>query len=450
MQSRHPALRPVEFLAELRRITLDSGSALVFDEVVTGFRMHPGGMQAVFGIRADLATYGKVVGGGLPIGILAGTARFMDALDGGAWQFGDDSFPQVAPTFFAGTFVRHPLVMAAVLAVLRHVKASGAELQETIARRTATLVGRLNSELEGRGIATRIETYGSLFYLNFAGEDRLASLLFYHMRLRGVYLQEGFPCFLTTEHDDADVETIVTAFAQSLDELRAAGILAGSAQRDATSAPPAEVPLTEEQTEVWLAAQVSDEASCAFNESVTLRLRGPFDEKAWAAAWSGVVARHDSLRASFGSTGETMRAGTSAPFVWSAEDFSTRAPDAREAALRALVRSDARSPFDLAAGPLVRGCLARMAPDEHAFVFTAHHIVCDGWSMNVVLSEVAALYEAARRGVKAALPEPLALRPTPPARAIRARARETKRIGSSSSRRCRRRSNSRPTVRDRR
>ena len=94
MQSRHPALQPKEFLSELReRHRSGSGTALVFDEVVTGFRMHPGGMQALFGIRADLATYGKVVGGGLPIGILAGTARFMDALDGGKWQYGDDSFP---------------------------------------------------------------------------------------------------------------------------------------------------------------------------------------------------------------------------------------------------------------------------------------------------------------------------------------------------------------------
>ena len=63
-----------------------SGTALIFDEVVTGFRVHPGGMQALFGIRADLATYGKVVGGGMPIGILAGKASFMDALDGGIWQ----------------------------------------------------------------------------------------------------------------------------------------------------------------------------------------------------------------------------------------------------------------------------------------------------------------------------------------------------------------------------
>src|SRR5262249_30175585 len=71
VQSRRPAFQPIEFLREVRRITLESGTALVFDEVVTGFRTHPGGCQALFDIRADMATYGKVVGGGLPIGILA-------------------------------------------------------------------------------------------------------------------------------------------------------------------------------------------------------------------------------------------------------------------------------------------------------------------------------------------------------------------------------------------
>ena len=70
VQSRHPELRPQEFLKEVRRITEQSGSALIFDEVVTGFRTHLGGMQAVYGIKADLATYGKVVAGGMPMGIL--------------------------------------------------------------------------------------------------------------------------------------------------------------------------------------------------------------------------------------------------------------------------------------------------------------------------------------------------------------------------------------------
>ena len=112
VQSRHPNLRPRDFVATLRDITRDGGAALVMDEVVTGFRVGPRGMQGVWGIEPDMATYGKVVGGGMPIGMLAGSAKFMDALDGGMWSFGDDSLPEVMPTFFAGTFVRHPLIVA--------------------------------------------------------------------------------------------------------------------------------------------------------------------------------------------------------------------------------------------------------------------------------------------------------------------------------------------------
>ncbi|MBV8885706.1 MAG: aminotransferase class III-fold pyridoxal phosphate-dependent enzyme, partial [Chroococcidiopsidaceae cyanobacterium CP_BM_RX_35] len=105
VQSRRPELQPKEFLQELRQLTERSGTAFIFDEVVTGFRVHPGGAQAYFGIQADIASYGKIVGGGLPIGVVAGQSKFMDALDGGFWQYGDDSFPEVGVTFFAGTFV---------------------------------------------------------------------------------------------------------------------------------------------------------------------------------------------------------------------------------------------------------------------------------------------------------------------------------------------------------
>ncbi|MDB5149021.1 MAG: amino acid adenylation protein, partial [Mucilaginibacter sp.] len=92
-QSRRPDFRPVEFLKRVREITRQSETVLIFDEVITGFRMHPGGAQAMFGIKADLGTYGKVIGGGMPIGAIAGISKYMDALDGGNWQFGDDSSP---------------------------------------------------------------------------------------------------------------------------------------------------------------------------------------------------------------------------------------------------------------------------------------------------------------------------------------------------------------------
>src|SRR5580658_9888554 len=172
VQSRHPNLQPREFLHELRKITADAGAALIFDEVVTGFRTHPGGAQAIFGIRADIATYGKIIGGGLPIGILAGKPQFMDTLDGGMWQYGDDSFPEVGVTFFAGTFVRHPLAVAAMKAVLLHFKEQGHSLQERLNERTAELVRTLNEVVGRYDLPTRIESFGSFFYFAFPSVER--------------------------------------------------------------------------------------------------------------------------------------------------------------------------------------------------------------------------------------------------------------------------------------
>src|SRR5262249_61118806 len=94
------------------------GARRVFDEIISGFRCPPGGAQAWFGVDADLAAYGKVLGGGLPIGAVAGRSRFIDPIDGGAWRYGDDSYPRAETTFFAGTFCKHPLAMAPAHAVL--------------------------------------------------------------------------------------------------------------------------------------------------------------------------------------------------------------------------------------------------------------------------------------------------------------------------------------------
>lgn len=413
VQSRRPGFVPTAFLTEVRAITQAAGTALIFDEVVTGFRVDPGGMQAVMGIRADLVTYGKVVGGGLPIGILAGKATFMDALDGGMWSYGDDSFPQVAPTFFAGTFVRHPIAMAAVVAVLKHVKAQGPQMQAALTTRATRLVERINAELARCGIGKRIDSFGSIFYVDLHKEDRFASLLFYHLRNRGVYIQEGFPCFLTTTHTDADVDAIVGAFADSLDELRAHGIF-GEAPAGAVALPAIdmpgiiEVPPTEPQREIWLAAQLGDDASCAFNESVTLRLRGALDEAAFEEAWRRIVARHESLRATFSHTGETMRIAPDVDVPVRHVDLRDRPEAEAEAILAGHIDTDARTPFDLVAGPLVRAQLVRLSPNTTAFVMTAHHIVCDGYSVNVVLDELARAYAAVRRGESLALPVPLA------------------------------------------
>ena len=100
---------PASFLRKLREVTRDLHVVLIFDEVITGFRVGIGGAQAHFGVQADLVTYGKALGGGLPLGVVAGTSKLMDGVDGGSWQYGDKSFPRTTRTYFAGTFCKFPL-----------------------------------------------------------------------------------------------------------------------------------------------------------------------------------------------------------------------------------------------------------------------------------------------------------------------------------------------------
>jgi glutamate-1-semialdehyde aminotransferase len=132
IQNKYPTVQPREFVRSLRQIADASGCALIFDEVVTGFRVAPAGAQEFYGVRSDISTYGKVIGGGLPFAAIAGASHWLDALDGGHWQYGDDSYPEAGVTYFAGTFVRHPLALAAAKAALQHIKDSGPALYETM------------------------------------------------------------------------------------------------------------------------------------------------------------------------------------------------------------------------------------------------------------------------------------------------------------------------------
>jgi amino acid adenylation domain-containing protein len=406
VQSRHPNLQPVEFLKEIRRITEQSATCLIFDEVVTGFRAHPGGCQALFDIRADLVTYGKVLAGGMPIGVLAGKARYMDALDGGVWQFGDESYPSAGVTFFAGTFVRHPLTLAAAKAVLEHLKQQGPELQRQLTRRTTTLVEQLNEILACHHIPARLESFSSIFYFSFPADVRFGSLFYYHLREKGIHILEGFPCFLTTAHSERDLERIVRAFKETAAEMRAGGVLADTASKapaplrsacaDLTFV--AEAPMTEPQREIFLAAKVGDDASCSFNESFSLYLRGSLEAEALGQAIDAVVNRHDALRSTVDPDGTKLRFRRELKIELPVIDLAPLERREREAELRRMIEEDARRPFDLTTGPLVRAQLVRLEPNDHVLLFTSHHIVCDGWSTNVLLDELAAFYSAKVRG----------------------------------------------------
>lgn len=227
VQSRQPDLQPREFLHALRKLTEELDIALIFDEVVTGFRIHPGGAQAHFGVKADIATYGKIVGGGLPIGVLAGRKKYMDALDGGSWSFGDDSAPTVGVTYFAGTFVRHPAALAAAKAVLTEMKAKGPSLQEGLTAKISRLATELNAHFEKVGAPLKIKHFGSVWKPMYTQELPFGELLATYLRDAGIHIRDGFPCFLTTSHTDEDVDTLIKAFKSAVEEMQSSGFMPG-------------------------------------------------------------------------------------------------------------------------------------------------------------------------------------------------------------------------------
>ena len=390
VQSRRPDLQPREFLHALRALCTELGIALIMDEVITGFRTHLGGAQAWFGVKGDLAAYGKVIGGGLPIGAIAGRAEYMDIFDGGAWQFGDDSSPPSGVTFFAGTFVRHPLALAAAKAVLLHLKEQGPALQTNLAERATAMLREIAGILAGTPFD--IPHFGSVYYLR-AHDFPYSGLFYALLRHRGIHIWEARPCFLGTAHTDEDIAKTITAFREAVAEMREAGFFPPA---------PGALPLGEAQRELWLAAQLGPAASSALNESCTLHFRGPFDEAAMRRAIAEVVARHDALRTRFD---RDRGAQTVAPTL-TLEVPSIHLDSHPEAGARfaALLVGEAERVFDLEHGPLVVMQIVRLATEHHALVFTAHHIACDGWSYDIVLRELGALYSAFRAGQPSPLP----------------------------------------------
>src|SRR5436190_197627 len=287
VQSRRPDLRPTEFLRALREITAKSGTGLIFDEVVTGFRCHPQGAQGYFGVRADLATYGKVVGGGMPIGLVAGKAEFMDAVDGGAWSYGDDSYPKKRNTFVAGTFCHHPLTLAAMRAVLARLKEEGPALQQTLNRRNAALCGRLNRFFEEEEVPIRMAWFGSLFRFVLRGD---IELLFFHLIKRGFYIWEGRNCFLSTAHTEEDIERLYEAVVDSVRALREGGVIAA---RTRPISPTSPIRPTSPTTEFSLFFFSSTDNTGENKYRLLLEAAKYADQNGYAAVWTPERHFHD-------------------------------------------------------------------------------------------------------------------------------------------------------------
>ena len=211
---------PVEgYLTELRTITSAHGALLIFDEVMTGFRVHPNAAQALYGVSPDITCLGKVIGGGLPVGAYGGSQSLMS---------------EVAPSgavYQAGTLSGNPLAMAAGLATLEVIAADGA--WQEVAARTEAVAAGIAERAAAAGVAVSQHTAGTMFSTFFAepaprswqevsGADTERFATFFRtMRERGVFLppSQFEACFLSTAHGEQEQRRTLQAAEDAFAEV---------------------------------------------------------------------------------------------------------------------------------------------------------------------------------------------------------------------------------------
>lgn len=165
-------------------------------------------------------------------------------------------------------------------------------------------------------------------------------------------------------------------------------------------------PLSYAQRRMWILYQL-DPASAAFNIPAAVSLRGPLNAPALERSLSEVVRRHESLRTTFDEVDGQPVQVINAPSEWKLPlvDLSDVPAAARKAEARSFATAEAGRVFDLRRGPLLRATLVRLSAEQHRLLLVVHHIVSDGWSMGLLVSEVGQLYGAYSRGVEPQLPE---------------------------------------------
>jgi glutamate-1-semialdehyde 2,1-aminomutase len=207
------------FLEKLREITRERGIILIFDEVITGFRLTYGGFQNLAHIEPDLTCLGKIIGGGLPVGAFGGRKEIMETL------------APLGPVYQAGTLSGNPLAMAAGIATLRIL--SEKEVYDKLERKTSYLSEEGGKLFEKSGIPHRLNRLGSMFTLFFTGEDvvdfasaatcdteRFARY-FVGMRENGIYIapSQFEASFLSLAHSDEDIQATLDACKKTLGKL---------------------------------------------------------------------------------------------------------------------------------------------------------------------------------------------------------------------------------------
>ncbi len=417
IQNKYPNIRPREFVRSLREIADQNGCALIFDEVVTGFRVARGGAQEFYGVRADIATFGKVIGGGLPFAAIAGNANWLDALDGGHWQYGDNSYPEAGVTYFAGTFVRHPLALAAAKASLEHIDRAGPAFYSEINARTQRMIDRLNAGFAQRGAPCSAVNCASIWRLHWDDGQKNVSLFYYLIRHLGLHVYEQFGHFVTEAMTEEITTRIADTILKALDELMALGFITrrdggspgGGLPLDAAPNPsatpaPTEAALAPGQTERWLVGAFDDNARRALNESFCVSLQGEVDKAALRQALQDVATRHAAFHVSFDVSEPRQSLRPAQPVAIAEVDLRHEA-DA-DAALDAFCTQASRRDFPFDQAPLAAFSLLDLSDGRVVVHVVASHLIFDGWASSVFNAELAEAYQARRQGMAPAFAKP--------------------------------------------
>ena len=390
VQSRYPEIQPGPYLQEIRAITETDGCALIFDEAITGFRIAPGGAQEFFGVRADIATYGKILGGGLPIGAIAGSAKYMDAIDGGQWRFGDSSYPVAEMTFFAGTYNKHPLTMAAANATLKKLEAEGRQITASLNSRTTELAKELNAHFEKIEADLEIAVFGSLF--RFKSQSNL-DLFFLQLNLDGFYVWEGRTLFVSTEHTDLDLDLFTECVKKASAQLLDVGFLK---KKNASAGADQGWALLPPQERYRRLSLLSEDGEAASHLCHSVEMSGGLEPEILAKAIDLTTAHYDVFRMRFDlTTGKQWPTGRSRCPL---RRVSVREQAEPWVALNQLLVEEGRQPFALDTDQPIRFLLVEVKPQLSVLSMVAHHVAFDGWSINLFLQDLAEAYTSLESG----------------------------------------------------
>ncbi|MEM9917682.1 MAG: amino acid adenylation domain-containing protein [Bacteroidota bacterium] len=423
VQPNNPHQQHHTLLHQIRELTTERDIALIFDEMITGFRVAMRGAQEWYNIEADIVAYGKILSGGLPMAAVAGKSRFMDCFDGGFWEYGNDSIPEAGVTFFGGTFVKHPLSLAASYAALSEIKSRGPRLYEKLNAKTARFAERIKELFIRTKVPLQVLSTASVVAIKVTDNNPLSRLFFFYLRLKGIHLLEKAG-LVSTAHTEADLDHTLKMMEESIREMQTAGFfkmtVAHPEDQNHIVYPPmlkaeakveavAEVtkkklPLSEGQLEVWVEQQLGAEAAAAYNLSSDIRLEGPLDHRLLEKALQRLVARHEALRTYFDKSETVQYVLSAMPVQLPVLDLSALSGDNQQAELEAAREEETRLPLDLFNGPLVRFRLLRLSDELHHLFFSVHHAIADGLSVGVIVQDMAAIFKSLQKGQKLALP----------------------------------------------